>query len=431
MSNNRRDISLILIAALVVIVLVGSLIYELKYVADADWKTDYKFESKEPNGMHLFKSMLISYYGKENVLIKNADTNFKNFKGDSTLYIYVSNEYYLQNNHVDSILQFLQYNNNALIIAPLNSLDLNEESVYKKEEDVGLKEILIEDTIHVQATKTYVDTLYFDSYSQRDSTTKFKYSNSSADKDSLIYRSKTKYGKPKIKHIRYLDKDECSRDIEFLSTHSDSLSFYGRTQVNNGYCYVHLLPQLFTNISSQQEFYLDNFNTIFQPFNPKTVILDHPSYDDNILDRIDESPLGFIMSQPALRWAYFVLIAGMFSYLILGGKRKQKAIPIIQRQENTSLEYVEMISELYRNQNQHEKLVKHFEDQFYHTIQLKYFIDRNDKNFVSKLSKKSQIEDEQINRLLNKFKSAETSEFNGDHLAVLYKQIDKFYKNCK
>ncbi len=59
------------------------------------------------------------------------------------------------------------------------------------------------------------------------------------------------------------------------------------------------------------------------------------------------TPLVFILSQPALRWAWFVFLAGIVLYLIFGAKRRQRPIPVWNKPGNMALGFIKNVGALY------------------------------------------------------------------------------------
>ena len=59
------------------------------------------------------------------------------------------------------------------------------------------------------------------------------------------------------------------------------------------------------------------------------------------------SPLNFILSKPALRYAWYLLLGGLLLFVIFNAKRKQRIIPVLEPLKNKSVEFVKSISNLY------------------------------------------------------------------------------------
>ena len=68
------------------------------------------------------------------------------------------------------------------------------------------------------------------------------------------------------------------------------------------------------------------------------------------------SPLKYILSQPPLAWGWYILLGMAVLYLIFRAKRRQRVIPVLEKNENTSLEFINTIGRLYFIQNNHRQL---------------------------------------------------------------------------
>lgn len=74
--------------------------------------------------------------------------------------------------------------------------------------------------------------------------------------------------------------------------------------------------------------------------------------------RMFRTPIRFILSQPALKSAYFIILLGVLLFIIFQGRRKQRIIPVINPLQNTTLEFVNIVGRLYFNQRDHKKMAQ-------------------------------------------------------------------------
>jgi hypothetical protein len=75
------------------------------------------------------------------------------------------------------------------------------------------------------------------------------------------------------------------------------------------------------------------------------------------VDATEQSPLRYLISQPPLRWALYVAMLGALSFIFLGGRRRQRVIPIVKRPENNSLEFIHLVGTLYYHSKERRSLV--------------------------------------------------------------------------
>jgi hypothetical protein len=144
------------------------------------------------------------------------------------------------------------------------------------------------------------------------------------------------------------------------------------------------------------------------------------------------SPLQYILRQPALLFALILILIGLFIYMLIFSKRRQKIIPPIEANTNASLEFVSVVSQLYFKQKQHNKLVYHLRTLFRSFIQDHYYvtIDFDKGKNIELISDKSGIDPSKIKDIVNTFNSAKNKTFTEADLINLYVKLDDFYKHC-
>ena len=171
---------------------------------------------------------------------------------------------------------------------------------------------------------------------------------------------------------------------------------------------------------------------VFAHFDPQHVYLLNPITLYGGAESLSKNPLDFIMSQPALKAAYYLLLFGVLLYVFFGGKRKQKIIPVTEKNKNTSLEYIETVSQLFYQQEQHEKLVTHMRNIFHHKMQKRYFIAPDNPKYLEVLSKKSKISKTELQYVMDRFQNLDDNfKFRGDQLVSLNRRLENIYKEIE
>ena len=139
------------------------------------------------------------------------------------------------------------------------------------------------------------------------------------------------------------------------------------------------------------------------------------------------------MKVPALSTALILLIIGALLYMIFQSKRRQRIIPTVELNENSSLEFVQTVSTLYFQQKRHDKLIKHKELIFLSFLRQRYYISspKVTEDFIAKVAQKSGVEEKYIENIFTILhegkKNKKTSE---SELISLYNKLEYFYKNC-
>jgi hypothetical protein len=77
-----------------------------------------------------------------------------------------------------------------------------------------------------------------------------------------------------------------------------------------------------------------------------------------------DSVFRVLLEHEALRWAYYIALAGLMLFVFFEGKRTQRIIPVLESPRNTTLEFVQVVGNLYFNFQDHkiiaEKKIHYF-----------------------------------------------------------------------
>ena len=103
------------------------------------------------------------------------------------------------------------------------------------------------------------------------------------------------------------------------------------------------------------------------------------------------TPLRFILTHEPLAWAYYIALISLLLFMVFESKRMQRIIPIIQPLQNTSLEFVGTIGNLYYQRHDHKNIADKKITFFFEHIRTRYQVNPvvQDENFVISLAKKS------------------------------------------
>lgn len=390
----------IIVLALVVIAIITSLIFSLfeyKEVSDLRWNTDFHYDSKEAYGTHIFRSLLEHRF--DQVPIYRYGLDEVDPDASNVLFLGIGAHLSFDWEGTEELLNLISKGNNALLIC--QDLRLSENETYFALDAIEhqTKEAVSIDYLHEEQPRLYKH--YYRTF----------------DKEKSI----EVWGK--------VDSIYNNRGT-VLGT-CDDLIIYDKTSWGYGHLYVHHIPFLFTNQASRQPFFKEHFEQIMAEFSPDVIILDHPSFRD-ANRRNSDSPLQFILSQKSLRTAYYSLLFLAVLYVLFKSKRRQKMIPTLEPNINTSLEYVQALGSLMYKQRRHDRIVKHLKNIFIHRVKEKFYLNLSDPNFASQLAKKSNLPKEHIENIVFEFDRAEKKLNVGEkHLMIIYQLLDHFYKHIR
>lgn len=142
------------------------------------------------------------------------------------------------------------------------------------------------------------------------------------------------------------------------------------------------------------------------------------------------TPLRVILTTEPLAWAYYITLATLVIFMLFEMKRTQRIIPIIQPPENTSLEFVRTIGDLYFQSGEHKSIAEKKISFFFDHLRTKYWISPTamDDHFVSTLSFKSGKPEKDIRALTAAIRRVQDqAQITENQLIALNQQLEKFY----
>ncbi len=373
--------------------MLGFLFFEIRKAPDYKWQQTFDYEDEKPMGLFVFKELVTRYFDGVDYEIQEE---YKDTSAINGLYIYGKDSY--NSISIDSVINIIDKGNDVFIFSEFVPYAINDT----------------------------IDNYYTSDYQFSD-TLSFNFKNDSLAFDSaLIYQFVDHDFEIHNQTYHILSPSYNESDEFHLVSANDSLLLYISIPFENGNLYYHMLPQLFFNHSYRQPQMFEYTEKVLSYLDPEYIVfLNTLSIKER---QPTEHPLQFIMSSPPLKAAYYLFILGLFLYAVFGGKRRQKVIPITDKNENTSLEYIETVSQLFYQQNQHEKLVSHMKSIFYHKMEQKYFIKKDNPNYLEILTKKSKISKTDLQYILDRFRNLdENYSFHADQMVSLNKRIEQVY----
>lgn len=218
-----------------------------------------------------------------------------------------------------------------------------------------------------------------------------------------------------------------------------------RMQVGEGYFYFHTNPVMFSNLFLIDTAGIEYANNVLAHINTDQLYWDRESSFSPTKEGekratkpqiAAKSPLEYIFSQPALRWSWYLFMSLGLIYVIFGAKRRQRKIPILETNRNTSLEFVETIGRLYFQQQDHKGIIKKQMHSFLAYLRQRYNLvtrDLDDK-LIHRVAVRSKVDKEIINDIFVEYfrlrKTLETpySKVNVETLNNFYLLIDRFHQ---
>ncbi|GAB5564995.1 MAG: DUF4350 domain-containing protein [Winogradskyella sp.] len=200
-----------------------------------------------------------------------------------------------------------------------------------------------------------------------------------------------------------------------------------KTPWGKGHFYLHTQPVTFTNYNLLKKNNQKYAAAVMSYLGDKTIHFDSRNKSRKSLSN---SPLRFILSQPALRWAWYLVLITTLIFMIFNAKRKQRVVKVIKPLENTTVDFAKTIGNLYYETKDHDNLINKKITYFLEYIRRVYYLDTQvlDEKFVKNLSLKSGKNEKDIKALINQIAYLKSKSFcYEDDLLKLNKAIEDFY----
>lgn len=168
----------------------------------------------------------------------------------------------------------------------------------------------------------------------------------------------------------------------------------------NGYIYLHTQPVAFTNYTLLKKDQYQYAENVLSYLSKEAIFWYNKGPKD---ERISGSPLRYIMSQPALKSAWFLGLLGILIFMIFNAKRKQRVVPIIKPLENLTVDFTKTIGNLYYQEGDHTNIIDKKIIYFLEKIRTDFLLDTTklDDDFIKKLHYKTGKEEKDIQELVS------------------------------
>ena len=146
---------------------------------------------------------------------------------------------------------------------------------------------------------------------------------------------------------------------------------------------------------------------------------------------VSQSEMRFILSNPPLKYAWWLFLAGIVLFIFFNAKRRQRIIPIIPLKQNKSVEFVKSIGNLYLNEGDSRDMMVKKAQYFLHRVRMELLIDTQklDEEFINKLHLKTGKSIEKITEAVDFIKKSQQSQFilSNRDLIKMNRILDEIY----
>lgn len=378
-----------------------------------NWNENYREKEKSPFGTFIIHEEVEKLFkNQEVVTLKDNfyDYLFKNYENsvaDFGSYVCIKNDAYkLTSDGIDALLSFVYDGNVAF-------LSLNEFSKNLQEKLEITTNNLDKDVYSVEALKALNGVFYLENEEFKEQPYTF---------DRTVQR-----------HYFITYNEDKTIVLGSSKIDGEKVPNFIKIYHGKGVIYVHSNPVAFTN------YYLlkgnEQYAASVLSYMPSATIFWDPqikkSAYDQQPDKDQQSVFKFFFQHTTLTWFLFVSLVGVLLFMLFNARRKQRAIPILNPLENTTVAFTQTIASLYLKEEDHKNLVDKKIAFFLEKVRTKYLLNTNNlnKDFIHNLAAKSDNSIQNTNYLINTIITLHKKpECSQEELLVLFKMIDNFFK---
>ena len=209
----------------------------------------------------------------------------------------------------------------------------------------------------------------------------------------------------------------------------NNINFFSE-KIGKGQLYLSGQPHAFTNNSILYDD-KDYASAIFSCLPNQAVIWDEYYKPDRY---ISGSPIRYILQNPSLKIAYYLLLLSILAYIIFESQRRQRIIPVIAPLSNSSMAFTRTIARLYYFRENHADLVQKKFNHFREFLSENYFLqtDLLNDEWVSKVAAKCAVSEELIGNIVYMYKLyGKGKPVSKQDLIYFSRAIEEFYKKAK
>lgn len=221
-------------------------------------------------------------------------------------------------------------------------------------------------------------------------------------------------------------------------SNNEKYTNYIKIKVGEGWLHLYSSPLVFTNYYLSKKEVFDYAQKVFLHLEPGNIYWHVNTYasegaTDNQIAK-SESPFEVLLSFRSFRYAWYSFFGALILFSIFSFKRKQRSIPVLEKNKNTSIEFAQTITKLYLADGNHKNIAEQKFRYFFNFVRTKFGINlkninEDDKKRLAYLSKMPIEKLEKIVFNYTKIKSLPdtTAEELNDSVVL----INEFYKNSR
>lgn len=155
----------------------------------------------------------------------------------------------------------------------------------------------------------------------------------------------------------------------------------------------------------------------------------------------DEHPLTYILQQPALAWGWYILMGLTGLWFVFRAKRRQRIIPVLRKNENTSYEFIQTIANLHFRERNYGGLCFQSMKLFLSHVRERYGLaapmvpetnlPRTDEDYFRRLAAVSEVPEDIVRNIFTQYTATVQYQADEDMMVNLHLSMEHFWKKAK
>lgn len=422
--RNRITIALLLLGVL----LLAALIWWIgRQQQGFSWRETYDIESRQPYGVYALHQLLNEYFPDDSVTILQDSLFLPERTVDSNAnYFFIGQGFFLSPDRQEQLLRFVEAGNRAVITCWAIPYELMYE--LEREECPSIPWYQL-----TRIADTLITTNFLAPGLRREAGFRFV-----THVNGRSYQQRWQY----ISDEYFCD---AATETAKLGTLNDTTVNFLRINYGRGQFYIHTNPLLFTNYFIVQAEGRAYSERVFSYLTPGPIywdiysqgpgeLVDARNGGGGAFGLQEQGPLQFILEQPPLAWAWYLLLGLGLVYLVFRAKRRQRPIPLLPPNQNESLAFLTTIGRLYYQQTTHKKVAEEEAKLFKAYIWERYGLPWRDDDpaFAKRLAVRAGVEPSLVEEIRQQFVQQKAVAGLDDHtLTVYHRRLKTFYEQAK
>ncbi|MGS2727058.1 DUF4350 domain-containing protein [Psychroserpens sp. BH13MA-6] len=359
---------------LLIFLLIGIIIIEYSTPVPVNWQKTYNETHKRPYGTYVFYEELGNLFPESKVQDINVTPyeyfdDYYNWEDNSYLtsgtYMVIDDYPEIDNTSAQELLDFASHGNDIFISSNYFPERLMDSLGFKTKNDYNFK-----------------------------GKAEFYLTNPVFTEDSITVEKG-------LSNIYFSEIDTLNTTVLGHQKFSDSLytNFIKRSW-GDGQIFIHLQPVAFTNYHLLKKSNKNYAAGVMSYLSDDTIYFDSRNKQRQAMSN---SPLRFVLSQPPLKWAWFLALLTTALFIVFNAKRRQRIVEVLSPLKNTTVEFTKTIGNLYYETKDHDNLIDKKITYFLEYLRRVYYLDTQllDDKFAKNLALKSGKDEDNVKQLIN------------------------------